>query len=258
MMDFLNKIIESGANYASDAEAIKKIILVNKISIVFLLAAIPFMVSVYAVNLFKLGILVPFVMLFFMATIICNKVGKITLAKINLYTTILIAVYFYAGVLGEYSGIQYVYLSLIGFGFGIFDSKHYKIRYFFAIQPIVWFLILYFTDFSFFYKVQLSKTDLIPIYLTSILLIFAIIWVTIIFFDQSSSHYKNNLKDVLQTYQLSEREGDVFIHVLNGKSNKTISSTLFIEEGTVKNHLTNIYKKLNVKNRNELMAKFTK
>ena len=78
MMDFLNKIIESGANYASDAEAIKKIILVNKISIVFLLAAIPFMISVYAVNLFKLGILVPFVMLFFMATIICNKVGKIS------------------------------------------------------------------------------------------------------------------------------------------------------------------------------------
>ena len=55
------------------------------------------------------------------------------------------------------------------------------------------------------------------------------------------------------TYKLSEREGDVFLLLLNGKSNKDISKNLFIEEGTVKNHLTNIYKKLSIKNRTELM-----
>ena len=59
------------------------------------------------------------------------------------------------------------------------------------------------------------------------------------------------------TYKLSEREDDVFLLLLNGKSNKDISKNLFIEEGTVKNHLTNIYKKLSIKNRTELMAKFT-
>ena len=257
-MTFINKIIELGANHAKDSETIKKVILVNKIALVFICAAIPFMISIYIANLKVLTLIVPFIILFFIATVFLNKFGKFTTSKLVFYLSILASVYFYAAVLGKHSGVQYVYLSLIGFGFGIFDSKQNKLRYFLSIQPIIFFLLLYVTNFSFFYKKTLTETELAPIFFTCIILIFIIIWITILFFDQFSTHYKNNLKDILLTYQLSEREGDVFIHVLNGKSNKSISNFLYIEEGTVKNHLTNIYKKLGVKNRNELMAKFTK
>ena len=45
--------------------------------------------------------------------------------------------------------------------------------------------------------------------------------------------------------------------IRSGKTNKEISETLYIEESTVKIHIKNIYKKLNVKNRHSLMAKLS-
>lgn len=256
-MKLLNYLFELGANKSADSDSIKRLILVNKIAIVFCLSAIPFMVSIFFANLIALSLFVPIIIVFLFLTLYLNNLGKFTLAKLNLFMTILLSVYFYAGILGPYSGIQYVYLSLIGFGFSIFDSKEKKFQIILSLLPILCFLSLYFSNFSFFYTVNLTQSELTPIYLTSIILIFLIIWLTIVFFDQSNELYKKNLKDVLLTYQLSEREGEVFLHILNGQTNKSISQTLFIEEGTVKNHLTNIYKKLKVKSRNELMAKFT-
>ena len=256
-MKLINDIIEFGAHQASDSDAIKRIILANKIALVFLVASFPFMAAIFYAKLYMLSFAVPINMILFVLTLFLNKQGQFLYAKFVLYFSILISIYFYAGMLGEYSGIQYVYLSIMGFGFGIFDSKHRSLQYWTSILPIAGFLLLYFTDFAFFYTIVLTQRELSPIYITSILLIFAIIWLTIIFFDQSNTFYKKSLKDVLLTYQLSEREGEVFLHILNGQSNKSISDQLFIEEGTVKNHLTNIYRKLNVKSRNELMAKFT-
>ncbi len=256
-MKIVNQIIEYGATQANNSETVKKIILVNKIALVFIIAAIPFMGSIMITTAYTVAYFVPIVICSFIGTIILNKKSKFMLAKLNLYLTILISVYFYAACLGETSGIQYVYLSLIGFGYGIFDSSQAKLRLGLSILPIACFLTLYFTKFKFFYSVLLSESEISTIYLTSIILIFIIIWLTILFFDQFSTEYKKDLKKILLSYELTDREGEVFVKILNGKSNKSISTELFIEEGTVKNHLTNIYKKLSVRNRNELMAKFT-
>jgi DNA-binding NarL/FixJ family response regulator len=49
--------------------------------------------------------------------------------------------------------------------------------------------------------------------------------------------------------QLSSREVEVLRLVATGASNKEIAENLIIAEGTVKNHLTNILSKLNVKDR---------
>ena len=256
-MKFIDKIFEIGADLAPDTESIKKTMLVNKISVVFILAAIPFMISIFLIKEYFLALFVPVVMSGFILTLILNKKSKFLQAKFSLYFTVLLSVYFYAAALGEASGIQYVYFSLIGFGFGIFDYSQSKIRYCFALLPIIFFLSLYGTGFYSLYNTNLTTTQLKPVFYTSIILIFIIIWITILFYDQLTNDNKINLKKLLMTYKLSEREGDVFILLLNGKSNKDISKNLFIEEGTVKNHLTNIYKKLSIKNRTELMAKFT-
>ena len=256
-MAFLKSLTELGASNAPDSESIKKIILVNQTSVVFFFAAIPFMVSIYYVDLISLAAIVPIIMGVFILTLFLNKSAKYVLAKIVLYFTLLTSVYFFAATLGEHSGIQYVYLALIGFGFSIFDAKNKLMRNFLAIQPIILFFLLYVSEFAFFNKVDLTKQELIPIYITALVLIFIIIFLTMVFFDGFSSHYKKSLKDILLTYQLSEREGEVFLHILNGESNKSISKLLYIEEGTVKNHLTSIYKKLKVSTRSELMAKFT-
>ncbi len=50
---------------------------------------------------------------------------------------------------------------------------------------------------------------------------------------------------------LSERELEIFMLVAKGKSNREISSELFLSEMTVKNHLSNIFKKLKIKSRDE-------
>lgn len=48
---------------------------------------------------------------------------------------------------------------------------------------------------------------------------------------------------------LSAREIEILEHIAQGDSNKQIAEKLFIAEGTVKNHVTNILSKLGVKDR---------
>lgn len=50
---------------------------------------------------------------------------------------------------------------------------------------------------------------------------------------------------------LSNRELDVLKLIAKGKINKDIAKELYISEKTVKNHVTNIFKKLNVKDRTQ-------
>jgi DNA-binding CsgD family transcriptional regulator len=57
------------------------------------------------------------------------------------------------------------------------------------------------------------------------------------------------------TGQLSKREGEVVELLLEGKSNKMIASSLGISNRTVEFHLKNIYTKLHVSTRTELILK---
>jgi len=57
-------------------------------------------------------------------------------------------------------------------------------------------------------------------------------------------------------FRLSPREGEVLDLLLHGKSNKDIERELFISHHTVRNHVHNIYQKLNVSTRLQLMNRF--
>ncbi len=57
---------------------------------------------------------------------------------------------------------------------------------------------------------------------------------------------------------LTKREAEVMDLLLTGVSNKEIADKLFVAEKTVKTHAWQIYKKMNVKTRYELMFKFTR
>ena len=54
---------------------------------------------------------------------------------------------------------------------------------------------------------------------------------------------------------LTKREAQIFKRVIRGDTNLEISSELFISESTVKTHVYNIYKKINVTNRKEAIRK---
>lgn len=54
---------------------------------------------------------------------------------------------------------------------------------------------------------------------------------------------------------LTQQEDKILNLIFDGKSNKEIASELFIELSTVKTHINKLYKKLDVKNRNEARLK---
>ena len=62
-----------------------------------------------------------------------------------------------------------------------------------------------------------------------------------------------SILDYLQNFKVSNHEFRVIKFIEEGKSNKEIASLLFISESTVKKHISNIFKKLDIKNRYELI-----
>jgi len=67
-----------------------------------------------------------------------------------------------------------------------------------------------------------------------------------------------NLEDAMelvkQKYELTNREVEILIEVYNGKANTQIAEDLFISESTVKAHIYNIFRKMNVKSRVEAVC----
>ena len=59
----------------------------------------------------------------------------------------------------------------------------------------------------------------------------------------------------LAKYNITDREREIILKVVQGKSNADIASELFISLATVKTHLHNIYKKIGVDSRYDLLAR---
>lgn len=72
----------------------------------------------------------------------------------------------------------------------------------------------------------------------------------------SNKNTKPNKTEFLDL--LTDREKDIVKLVIDGKSNNEISAILFISEGTVKNYISKILKKLNLQRRTQLSALFLK
>ncbi|WP_201779388.1 response regulator [Neobacillus vireti] len=63
----------------------------------------------------------------------------------------------------------------------------------------------------------------------------------------------SSVKKIDLSKLLTPREIEVVEQIMQGKSNKTISTTLFLTEGTVKNYVSRILDKLELKSRSELI-----
>ena len=63
--------------------------------------------------------------------------------------------------------------------------------------------------------------------------------------------FDKRLSEVAARYNLTRREREVTELICQGKSNKDIAEILFLSESTVKTHIYNIFRKLEVKNRIE-------
>ena len=59
-------------------------------------------------------------------------------------------------------------------------------------------------------------------------------------------------KETINGYNLSKREIEIIKQVANGLSNKEISNILYLSEGTVRNYISIILEKLNLRDRTQL------
>lgn len=64
---------------------------------------------------------------------------------------------------------------------------------------------------------------------------------------------KIDMNDIRQQFRLTRRESDILRRVLDGLRNIEIAEELEISEQTVKDHLSNIYRKIGAENRMALM-----
>jgi DNA-binding NarL/FixJ family response regulator len=61
------------------------------------------------------------------------------------------------------------------------------------------------------------------------------------------------VNEIRQQYRLTRREADIIRRLLDGLKNVEISKEFEIMEQTVKDHLSNIYQKMGVENRFDLI-----
>lgn len=67
----------------------------------------------------------------------------------------------------------------------------------------------------------------------------------------AATDFDKRLSEAAARYNLTRREREVTELICQGKSNKDIAEILFLSESTVKTHIYNIFRKLEVKNRIE-------
>lgn len=137
---------------------------------------------------------------------------------------------------------------------GVFLIKAVRLTY---SKPI-----LQFTAFIFIFDtISLTVWDILKIApgysAIEYLLFFPIIFVyTIPFLRSLYPDIQNNdyvYKKLATDSQLTSREIEIVKMICVGKLNKEIADTLCLAENTIKSHIFNIYKKVNVKNRVELV-----
>jgi len=71
--------------------------------------------------------------------------------------------------------------------------------------------------------------------------------------QQPLMNIQENLTPLLKQKKITQREKEILVLVLQGKDNREIEKELFVSYKTVKSHLYNIYQKMGVKNRLQLM-----
>lgn len=69
---------------------------------------------------------------------------------------------------------------------------------------------------------------------------------------------KNNLVTQLERYDISEREFEIIKKISDGLSNKEIAEELYLSEGTVRNNISTILEKLNLRDRTQLAIYYYK
>lgn len=174
--------------------------------------------------------------------------------------------YFYNG--GLLSSSIFLYLSLIAYLIIGNEGILRRILFFLACISLFTVVLIEYYYPEWVIPVQNRKLHFIDITITAFLTIFLIsliIYISKKLYQQE----KRNTQNIIEQYRksgytlkntlnnkfsmLSIREREIFKLIIEGNSNKEIANRLNISTGTVKNHITSIYKKLDVNKRTDII-----
>lgn len=154
-------------------------------------------------------------------------------------------------------GTSFVYCAII-FSFNRKKNENHnplltRIAYLFLILSIclIIFEMVFLKEFNSIYSYSIAMP------------IIYLVWNIISFYMKIIPH-QNSLKmnlqispQILSTFKITTQEKKIIKEIVAGKGNKEIASELCISSHTVKNHITNIYKKTGATNRVELLSKLS-
>lgn len=123
---------------------------------------------------------------------------------------------------------------------------------------LIVYVLLWFFAYSYLGKNIIAAIDMFG-YIN--LNLFPLLWLKFSFVRYYRNMVKEPLPDIQwenyqEKYKLTKRETEIIRLLLIGKSNKEIEDELFLSMHTVKNHIYNIYKKLGVSSRIQVMNMF--
>ena len=125
------------------------------------------------------------------------------------------------------------------------------------------FLIFYLIALSILFLQNFVSFNHRNVFVAAIILsmnLFPMLWSTWLLKTKHRNNFSinicpENIERIVSEYNISDREREIFECILQGLTNKEIQKRLFISPHTVKNHNYNLYKKLGVGNRGELLRK---
>jgi DNA-binding CsgD family transcriptional regulator len=256
LLNIVKSLVNSGVQFSNDSENSRRIILSNSMSLIFISLALPYSFwFIYLGSLFMGVMVIPFISLYSIS-ILLNRFDKQNYAGFVLIISTVLSSYFYASVYGGESGIQYFLLVLLPATSILFSKKQHRQRYIAMAIILFTYLCLDGSNFTFFFHENLNREHMKFLRMMTICNFFFMLIFIVNFQLKMANNKQMNLNQFLNKYGITERESEIILNLCKGKSNKRIAAELFIGEGTVKVHLQNILKKLNVKSRTEVISFF--
>jgi DNA-binding CsgD family transcriptional regulator len=241
-----------GTENSEDFEAAKKIEFTNRITVLY------FGIGVFYASLFlflKLFVLMGVLAVASVVYPLClylNYKKKYDWMRFLVVINTTWPIYFATAITGK-AVLGHVFLIFL-FAFSIMVFSERKKSVYSLMVPTTAYLLLELTQYHFFYHSPLSESVTRFLSITVFGMSSIILCFMVVFYKNLISHMRHSANQLFKIYPLTPRELEVISEMIDGKSNKQIATYLFIEESTVKTHLKNIFRKLNVSTRAEIFA----
>lgn len=152
--------------------------------------------------------------------------------------------------------IQFTLVRMLLSCSGLTDKKERKVQKAFVIGLLIGYAVftLHHLDFYFFHT-NIRNFDALILLLINL---WPLLWYKLYYKDYQKNCFRVENKKLITTlfqeeYEITSREKEIIDLIMEGKSNIEIENILFISFNTVKNHIYNIYKKLGINSRVQLL-----